>query len=93
MSFLLPHVPEHVVYREVDGALVLTSLKAGGFLRLDDIGREVWTAVASGTDIEVLIGRLREMYDVPADVCRADVVAFLDDLHKRGLIVLDGAPQ
>ena len=86
-------VPDDVVFRELDGALVVTSLSAGGFLRLDDIGREIWTALADGLDLEGAVGRLIGLYDVPRDECRADVLAFVEDLVHRGFVSLDEAPR
>lgn len=89
MTSLTLRVPDDVVYREVDGALVLTSLSAGGFLRLDDIGREIWTALADGLGLSGVVARLKEKYDVDEDECRADVVSFLEDLSRRKLVLFD----
>lgn len=79
-------IPDHVVYREMDGALVLTSLKAGGFLRLDDVGRRIWQAIERGAGAEAVVADLTAAFDVsPAD-CRRDVTAFLDDLAARQFV-------
>ncbi|HEX7084822.1 MAG TPA: PqqD family protein [Vicinamibacterales bacterium] len=82
-----PRIADDVVYREHEGALVLTSLSAGGFLRLDDVGREIWTALADGLDVDGIVARLTAQYDVSAEACREDVEAFLADLAGRGLVV------
>ena len=87
-----PRIPDHVVYREMDGALVLTSLKAGGFLRLDDIGERIWRALERGAGCEAVVVELTEAYDVSSDDCRRDVTAFLDDLAARQFVDL-GAPR
>ncbi len=81
-----PRIADDVVYREHEGALVLTSLSAGGFLRLDDVGREIWTALADGLDIDAIVARLTAQYDVSPEACRQDVEAFLADLAGRGLV-------
>ena len=57
-------IPDHVVYREMDGALVLTSLKAGGFLRLDDVGRRIWQAIERGAGAEDVVADLTGAFDV-----------------------------
>ena len=85
-------IPDHVVYREMDGALVLTSLKAGGFLRLDDIGERIWRALERGAGRDAVVVELTKAYDVSPDDCRRDVTAFLDDLAARQFVDL-GAPR
>jgi len=81
-------IPDHVVYREMDGALVLTSLKAGGFLRLDQIGERIWRALERGAGCEAVVADLTDAYDVSPDECRRDVTAFLDDLAARQFVDL-----
>lgn len=88
-----PRIADDVVYREHEGALVVTSLSAGGFVRLDDIGREIWTALADGLGVDAIVERLMAEYDVPAEACREDVRAFLADLAGRGLVSTDGAAR
>ena len=79
-------IPDHVVYRELDGALVLTSLAVGGFLRLDEVGRAIWTALSQGLDVDAVVAELTRTYDVAEERCRADVVSFISDLERRGLL-------
>ena len=93
VSHARPTIPDDVVYRELDGSLVVTSLSAGGFLHLDDVGRAIWSALERGEDVEAIVETLRIAYDVPADVCRTDVNAFLSDLATRGLIAWTGATR
>jgi hypothetical protein len=81
-----PLIPDDVVSRELDGELVVTSLSMGGFLRLDDVGRKIWTMLQEGKDLQGVIEGLRQQFDVDAAECRADVEAFFDDLAERGLL-------
>ena len=81
-----PTIPDDVVSRELEGELVLTSLSMGGFLRLDDVGRRIWTLLEEGKDLEGIVGTLTQNFDVDAVACRTDVAAFFDDLAERGLL-------
>lgn len=81
-----PLIPDDVVSRELDGELVVTSLSMGGFLRLDEVGRKIWTLLEEGKDLQGVIDTLRQEFDVDAVECRADVEAFFDDLAERGLL-------
>jgi hypothetical protein len=81
-----PSIPDDVVSRELDGELIVTSLSMGGFLRLDDVGRRIWTLLQEGKDLEAVVAALTRDFDVEAPACRADVEAFFDDLAERGLL-------
>jgi hypothetical protein len=79
-------VPDDVVSRELDGELVLTSLSMGGFLRLDDVGRRIWTLVEHGHDLQGVVAALTGEFNVNEAECRADVGAFFTSLAERGLL-------
>jgi Coenzyme PQQ synthesis protein D (PqqD) len=81
-----PLIPDDVVSRELDGELVVTSLSMGGFLRLDEVGRKIWTLLEQGKDLQGVIDALRLEFDVDGAECRADVEAFFDNLADRGLL-------
>jgi hypothetical protein len=79
-------IPDDVVSRELEGELVLTSLSMGGFLRLDDVGRRIWTLIEQGRDLQGVVDALTSEFDVDAAECRADVEAFFSSLAERGLL-------
>ena len=81
-----PSIPDDVVSRELDGELVVTSLSMGGFLRLDDVGRKIWTLLEQGQSLDSIVTALTGDFDVDTAACRGDVEAFLDDLAERGLL-------
>jgi len=81
-----PLIPDDVVSRELDGELVVTSLSMGGFLRLDDVGRKIWTLLEQGQGLDSIVTALTGDFDVDMAACRGDVEAFLDDLAERGLL-------
>ena len=81
-----PSIPDDVVSRELDGELVVTSLSMGGFLRLDDVGRKIWTLLEQGQNLDSIVATLTGEFDVDMAACRSDVEAFLDDLAERGLL-------
>jgi hypothetical protein len=81
-----PLIPDDVVSRELDGELVVTSLSMGGFLRLDEVGRRIWTLLEEGKNLDGVIAALTSEFDVESAACRADVETFFDDLAERGLL-------
>jgi hypothetical protein len=80
-------IPDDVVSRELDGELVVTSLSMGGFLRLDEVGRRIWTLLEEGHDTDAIIAALTREFEVEPAACRADLESFFDDLAERGLLL------
>ena len=81
-------VPDNIAY--IDGAdtesgdvLVLTLLPHGQSVRLEAIGRLLWTMAAEGSDV---VAEIAKMVEKPPDAVAGDVAAFLGDLVDRGLL-------
>lgn len=79
-------VPEHVLVQEIEGHSALLHLGTERYFGLDDVGTRVWDAVAAAPTIGDAVSALQELYDVPADQLRADVLALLADLSTHGLV-------
>lgn len=63
---------------------------AGPALILDGSAAAIWKCLENPITIADVCRALAQEFDIePAD-CEADVLAFLEDLHDRGLIQLDG---
>ena len=79
-------VPDNIAY--IDGAdtesgdvLVLTLLPHGQSVRLEAIGRLLWTMAAEGSDV---VAEIAKMVGQQPDTIAGDVAAFLVDLGERG---------
>ena len=81
-------VPETVAYIdgpdvELGDVLFLTLLPHGRSVRLEGIGRQIWTMAAEGSDVMAEIGKMVEQ---PPDISAVDVAVFLRVLVDRGLL-------
>lgn len=65
---------------------VLVDIEAGDYLQLNAIGAEIWEAIATPILIEMLCKRLYPRFNVPPQAIEDDVLAFLEQLEKRGLL-------
>ena len=81
-------VPDSVAY--IDGAdveqgevLYLTIFPHGQSVRLEGIGRLIWTVAAEGRDV---VAEIAELVRQPRDAIATDVTRFLDDMLDRGLL-------
>ncbi len=64
----------------------VTILGAGIMHQLNLLGGEVWKLCDGSLDREALVQRLLALFEVPEEVLRADVDAFLDEMKKKGLL-------
>ena len=66
--------------------LVLLSLERGSYHALDPVAAVVWRKLDTATTIEALCLALANEFDVSAEQCEADVMAFLAELEQRHLL-------
>jgi len=70
---------------EMDGELVMMGHEQGEYYGLRDVAASVWDYLAQPRTIEELVVLVCEEWNVTPEVCRPDIVAFLDDLLLRKL--------
>ena len=83
---------ENQVCCDMGGESIILNLKSGIYYGLDEVGVRIWALIerpAALTDIRDTI--LKE-YEVKADACERDVMAFIERMSAAGLLeVKDGA--
>jgi Coenzyme PQQ synthesis protein D (PqqD) len=67
--------------------LVVLDLVAGEYFSLDTLGARVWAELAAGKALLEIVNAVAVDYDVEVSRLRADVLAFANDLVRRGLMV------
>lgn len=76
---------------EVDGAVVMMSLRRGNYYGLDGVGSRIWQLVVEPVSVGAICDALALEYEVDAEQCEKDVIEFLAELDREGLIeVRDG---
>lgn len=80
---------------EIDGDLVLLSLRAGCYFELDRVALEIWNVLASPCRAGQLVDDLLQHYDVDSETLHRNVILFLRLLLREKLIrpVDPKAPQ
>lgn len=79
-------VNKDVVFRNVDGEMVLLDLERGVYFGLDPVGTRVWEALVEHGRARPVIAALCEEFDVSPDVLASDVAGLLNELLDRDLI-------
>ena len=83
-------VPDHVLYQEVDGELVLLDLENGNYYGLNAVGARFWTlAQEHGGQTGRILEALLEEFDVSREQIHEDMSGFLTELERRGLVTID----
>lgn len=83
---VMPH--QDVVWRLVDGEVVLLNVTTGLYYSLDPIGSRVWALVpAEGTSLGSVRDGLLAEFDAGADQIDRDLAALFTQLIDTGLVV------
>ncbi len=77
---------EEIVTAVMDSEIVMMSIETGKYYNLGNMGSVIWGILESSITVEALIGRLLEQYDVSWKQCEKEVLAFLEDTVKNGLV-------
>lgn len=78
---------EAMVWREVDGEVVVLQLEQSTYLSVNGSGRELWLRLADGASVRDLADTLCDSYSVAANQALADSEAFLQGLRDNDLVL------
>ena len=70
-----------------DGAAVL-DVRSNIYFTLDEVGATVWNILSDGADLEEIVAKVTEEYDVSAQACRPDIETFLGEMVENDLVVV-----
>jgi hypothetical protein len=80
-------IPEEVLYRELDGELVLLNLRTGVFFGLDSVGTRIWHLLATHGSLGRVHRALVAEYEAPPRQLERDLIALVEKLRRKGLVV------
>lgn len=71
---------------EVEGRAILLEGKTGSIQLLDPVATAVWTLLEEARRVEDLVADLGAMYGADVDVVRGDVIGFVRQLGRDGML-------
>ena len=87
-------IRKDVVFRDLEGELVLLNLNTGVYFGLDSVGSAIWRLIDGSRSTSEIVSAMTAEYEVDAATCRADLDRFLDALRVNDLVdVDDRAPR
>lgn len=81
-----------LVTTRVDGELVGMSVEQGVCYGFDAVATRLWELIESPCSLDALCARLVAEFEVDDTACRADVLAFLEQLRDESLVGITPAP-
>lgn len=70
----------------VDGELVMLDPRRSEYFAIDSIGSRIWELLERPLAVGQVCSKLEDEFDVAPQTCRADVLAFLEELRRAELL-------
>lgn len=93
LSTLRVSVPDHVVSRVVDGALILLDVDTGRSVSLDAVGNRAWLALTESPTAQDALERLLGEFQADPALLEGDLKALISNLASRNLLRLQPSGQ
>ena len=77
---------EDIAFGVMDGEIVMMNVEVGNYYNLGRTGSDIWNMLENPVTVEALLQELLEKYRVSREQCENEVVGFLNQLYKEGLI-------
>ena len=74
----------------VDNEIVILNMKGNNYISLDQIGRRIWELIETPVAVEDLCSRLEQEFAGTREQIVADVIPFLEELEREGLVRVAG---
>jgi len=78
-----------IVTAEMDGETVMMSIETGKYYNLGKTGSVIWGMLKEPTGVGNIIDTLLEKYQVGREQCETEVLAFLGQMYREGLLKLE----
>ena len=77
---------ENILFREMQGEAVLLNIETGIYFGLDSTGTATWNVMQKQKNVGKIIDSLLQEYEIDPETCREDLLKFLNNLQKNGLL-------
>jgi hypothetical protein len=79
-------ISSDALFQDLAGEVIILDMRSDLYFRLDDIGSEIWLALADHGDPEAVVAAMLAAYEVDEVTLRRDLATLIADLHQRGLL-------
>lgn len=78
---------DEIIYSDMGEETVMMSIEKGEYYGLDPVGRRIWEMVEKPVRVNDICGTLLGEFDVTPEQCEQDVLAFLNKLLEKDIII------
>lgn len=86
-----PHRSDELVWRVIDGEVVILTVDGNQIHTLNKVGRAIWELADGTRNIKELISLICERFDVSFEVAQADVLEFAEQLADKNILLITDA--
>lgn len=79
---------ETIMSTDLGGELVMMDLESGEYFNMKDVALRIWELIEEPKTVETIATLLQAEYDVDADTCAAETMAFIVQLQDAGVVKL-----
>ncbi len=80
---------DQLLATDLDDETILMSIEKGAYYGMEQTARRVWQLLEKRQTVSDLCRQLAEEYSVTPEVCEQEVIAFLEELLKENLVVVE----
>lgn len=88
-----PEQNPRAAWRVYEGEAVIVSPEDSMLHTLNPVGSFIWEAADGRTELEAIVGRVCEAFDVDPATAARDATAFVEQLCQRGLLTILTEPR
>ncbi len=77
---------EEIAAAEMDEEFVMMNIKTGNYYSLGNTGSIIWKMLSQPILVDTLIENLMKRYQVTRQQCEEEVITFLNEMNREGLI-------
>lgn len=77
---------EAIIFTELDDTVVMMDAEEGRYYELDPVGASIWALLERDKSVAEVCEALEKQYEVVPETCREDVLAFVEELDRLGVV-------
>jgi hypothetical protein len=89
MSVIAPEaveIGEAVIFQSLEDEVVILNMTSQQYYGLDDVGARMWHLLVEHHDVEVVVAKLKDIYDADESKLRGDLQSLIQKLIESDLL-------
>ncbi len=79
---------EELIFSCLDGNTMLLSIEKDEYYAVNPIGSKIWDLIGSPQDISGICEQLYQEYDIEPEMCKNEVLNFVNQMVEKGVILV-----